>query len=150
MLYISVFSNSDELKVAVVEIKTGSDFVQVGPDTELTPFRKPNSKDNACYTSNDVRDVKKLNYTYPELQLNLTPADMYKMVSGQNSAVCVGKSAQSVLRSFKSKGTSPPLKASPPLREVFLKTCTDKYHVFLRTARLHYERPSRSSSSPLI
>jgi hypothetical protein len=66
-----------------METKTCSDNAQVGPDTELTPFRKPISTNiDVFYTSNDVRDVKKLNYTYPELQLNLTPADMYKRVSG--------------------------------------------------------------------
>ncbi|KAJ5833967.1 tyrosinase [Penicillium riverlandense] len=36
-----------------------------GPDTPLTPFRK--TKESSL-TSNDVRDIAKFNYTYPQLQ----------------------------------------------------------------------------------
>jgi hypothetical protein len=36
-----------------------------GPDTPLTPFRKTKESN---LTSNDVRDIAKFNYTYPQLQ----------------------------------------------------------------------------------
>ncbi|CAG8476361.1 1811_t:CDS:2 [Cetraspora pellucida] len=45
----------------------------IDENTELTPFRRT---ENTYWTSKSVRDIKKLGYTYPELEGNPNPHDL--------------------------------------------------------------------------
>ncbi|CAG8720088.1 1794_t:CDS:2, partial [Scutellospora calospora] len=45
----------------------------IDENTELTPFRK---SEDTYWTSKDVRDIKTLGYTYPELETTPKPSDL--------------------------------------------------------------------------
>ncbi|RIA91548.1 hypothetical protein C1645_821961 [Glomus cerebriforme] len=50
---------------------------KIGANTNLTPFRK---SDTEFWNSNDVRDIRKLGYTYPTLTTNYTESELLKLL----------------------------------------------------------------------